>query len=158
MGFQGNNPGTYFAFSMIAILSFFGNMFVLAVMVTKRDAFKKPYNIFMCNLAVTDIATSILLIFSRYLYLPQMPESTFAATLFCSTIWNACVAFGLGYVSNYTCLVLTIERWLAIVKPSTYRRTKARHAVYVVIFVWFWGLLIQATTFFRAKPDFEKGN
>ena len=158
MGLQGNNPGTYFAFSMIAILSFFGNMLVLAVMVTKRGAFKKPYNIFMCNLAVTDIATSILLIFSRFLYLPQMPESTFAATLFCSTIWNAAVVFGLRYVSIYTCLVLTIERWLAIIKPNIYRKMRGRHAVYVIIFVWFWGLLIQATTFFRGKPDFEKGN
>ena len=158
MDFQGNNPGTYFAFSMIAILSFFGNMLVLAVMVTKRGAFKKPYNIFMCNLAFTNIATSILLIFSRYLYLPQMPESTFAAALFCSTIWNAGVLFGLGYVSIYTCLVLTIERWLAMAKPNTYRQIKIRHPVYVVIFVWLWGLLIQATMLLRAKPDFEKGN
>ena len=157
MGLQGNNPGTYFAFSMIVILSFLGNLLVLGVMVTKRDALKKPYNIFICSLACTDIITAIFLIFSRYLYLPNMPENEFAATLFCSTIWNACILFGLGYVSIYTCLVLTIERWLAIVKPNTYRRTKPKHAVVVVAAVWFWGLLVQATTLFRGKPDFEKG-
>lgn len=158
MNLQGNNPTTYFAFSMIAILSFFGNMLVVGVMVTKRNALKKPYNIFICSLAVTDTVTSVFLIFSRYLYLPEMPMGTIAATLFCSTIWNACVLFGLGYVSIYTSLVLTIERWLTIVKPNIYRRTKPRHAVYVVVFVWVWGLLIQATTIFRAKPDFEKGS
>ena len=157
MGLQGNNAGTYFAFSMIVILSALGNMLVLGVMLLKRDALKKPYNIFICSLACTDIITAIFLTFSRYLYLPDMPENELAATLFCSTIWNACILFGLGYVSIYTCLVLTIERWLAIVKPSTYRKTKPKHAVAVVAFVWFWGLLIQATTLFRAKPDYEEG-
>lgn len=157
MGLLGNNPGTYFAFSMIVTLSFVGNWLVLGVMITKRGALQKPYNIFICSLACTDIITSIFLIFSRYLYLPAMPENEFAATLFCSTIWNACILFGLGYVSIYTCLVLTIERWLAIVKPNTYRKTKPRHAVIVVGCVWFWGLLIQATTLFRGKADFEKG-
>ena len=157
MGLQGNNPGTYFAFSMIVILSSLGNMLVLGVMVTKRGALQKPYNIFICSLACTDITTAIFLIFSRYLYLPDMPENKFAATLFCSTIWNACILFGLGYVSIYTCLVLTFERWLAVVKPNTYRKMKAKHAVAVIAVVWFWGLLVQATTLFRGKPDFELG-
>ena len=157
MGLQGNNPGTYFAFSMIVILSFLGNMSVLGVMAIKRGALQKPYNIFICSLSCTDIITAMFLIFSRYLYLPSMPENDFAATLFCSTIWNACILFGLGYVSIYTCLVLTFERWLAVVKPNVYRKMKPKHAFAVVAAVWFWGLLIQATTLFRAKPDFELG-
>ena len=157
MSLRGNTTATYFIFSTIVILSFFGNLMVLGVMLMKRGAFKKAYNIFIFSLACTDVITAIFLIFSRYLYLPDMPANKISATLFCSTIWNACILFGLGYVSIYTCLVLAIERWLAIVKPNIYRKTKPSQAVIIVGFVWFWGLLIQATTLFRAKPDFEKG-
>ncbi|XP_046858015.1 somatostatin receptor type 1-like [Xenia sp. Carnegie-2017] len=157
MSLRGNTTATYFIFSTIVILSFFGNLMVLGVMLMKRGAFKKAYNIFIFSLACTDVITAIFLIFSRYLYLPDMPANKISATLFCSTIWNACILFGLGYVSIYTCLVLAIERWLAIVKPNIYRKTRPSQAVIIVGFVWFWGLLIQATTLFRAKPDFEKG-
>lgn len=57
----------------------------------------------------------------------------------------------LGYISIYTCLALTIERWLAVLRPTTYTLMKSKHAVYALIFVWFWGPAVNATTLFRAK-------
>lgn len=61
------------------------------------------------------------------------------------------MAFDLGYISIYTCLALTIERWLAVLRPATYNAIKSKHAAYAVVFVWFWGPVVNATTLFRAK-------
>lgn len=92
--------------------------------------------------------------FSRFLYLPPTPTYSVAAgELFCRTIWSAWVAFVLGYISIYTCLALTIERWIAVLRPITYNSVKPRHAVHAIVFVWFWGPAVNATTLFRAKYE-----
>ena len=101
---------------------------------------------------------SFQIIFSRFLYLPPTPTySEAAGELFCRTIWVAWVAFDLGYISIYTCLALTIERWLAVARPATYNSVKPKHATYAVIFVWFWGPAVNATTLFRARYIAEEG-
>jgi hypothetical protein len=109
---------------------------------------------FQLSLRVTEPFrySQFLNIFSRFLYLPPTPTySEAAGELFCRTIWSAWVAFVLGYISIYTCLALTIERWLAVLRPTTYNSVKSKHAVYALIFVWFWGPAVNATTLFRAK-------
>jgi follicle stimulating hormone receptor len=93
-------------------------------------------------------------VFSRFLYLPPTPTySEAAATAFCIAIWGVWVPFTLGYVSIYTCLTLTIERWLAVVKPQIYRSLKCRHAILAVIVVWLWACAINITVLFRMKYD-----
>ena len=62
----------------------------------------------------------------------------------------------MGYISVYTCVALTIERWFAVVKPNTYRSVKTRHAVYAVILVWFIGPAVNCSTYFRIKYDVAK--
>ena len=88
---------------------------------------------------------------SRYLYLPPTPEGEIQREIFCRTIWSAWVLFTLGYISIYTCTALTFERWLAVTRPQTYRAIKPGQAIKAVIFVWFWGIIINITTLFRAK-------
>ena len=67
------------------------------------------------------------------------------------------MAFDLGYISIYTCIALTIERWLAVVHPVTYNLVKSKHAIYAVIFLLFWGSAVNATTLFRARYIAEEG-
>ena len=57
----------------------------------------------------------------------------------------------MGYISIFTCVSLTIERWLAVVKPNTYRLLKPKHAMLTVIVVWLCGIAVNATTFLRIK-------
>jgi hypothetical protein len=62
----------------------------------------------------------------------------------------------MGYISVYTCVALTIERWFAVVKPNKYLSAKTRHAVYAVILVWFCGPAANCTTYFRIKYNVEE--
>lgn len=48
------------SFGMIASLSFFGNLLLCLVIFMKRSMLKKPYNILICSLAVTDMLTGML--------------------------------------------------------------------------------------------------
>ncbi|CAB3999216.1 melatonin receptor type 1A-like [Paramuricea clavata] len=93
----------------------------------------------------------------RFLYLPSIPTySETAAEIFCLTIWSGTFCFILGYISIFTCVSLTIERWIAVVKPSAYRSVKPKHAVAAVILAWICGIAVNASTFFRLKYDPDK--
>lgn len=95
-------------------------------------------------------------IFSRFVYLPPAPVSSkIASELYCKLIWAPLIPFTLGYISIYTCLFLTIERWLAVVKPQVYRSLNCRHAILAVICVWLWGAAINCGTASRLKFDAE---
>lgn len=48
------------SFGIIASLSFFGNLLLCLVIFMKRSMLKKPYNILICSLAVTDMLTGML--------------------------------------------------------------------------------------------------
>jgi hypothetical protein len=91
---------------------------------------------------------------SRFLYLPSTPTySETAAEIFCKTIWSGWSTFDLGYISIYTCVSLTIERWIAVVKPNKYRSLKRKHGVLAVLFVWICGIAANASVFLRIKYD-----
>lgn len=47
------------SFGLIASLSFFGNLLLCLVIFMKRSMLKKPYNILICNLALTDMLTGM---------------------------------------------------------------------------------------------------
>ena len=155
--FLGNTWFTFVVFSLIVVVALLGNSLVIYVLVVRRKKFlNKPYSVFILNLAIVDFLTAIFLIISRFLYLPPTPTyNDTAGEVFCQTIWSGRFAFDMGYISVYTCLALTIERWFAVVKPTTYRSAKSRHAVYAVILVWFIGPAVNCSTFFRIKYNVD---
>ena len=156
MAFEGNTWYTYLIYSVIVTIAIIGNSFVIYIYFTKQQYLKQSYNVFICNLAVTDILTSIVLIFSRYLYLPSPPPGVDARDGYCRIVWSAWLPFTLGYVSIYTCLALTVERWLAVNRPHLYITLQAKHPVKTVVGVWVIGILVNITTLFRVKYDEEK--
>ena len=156
MAFEGNTWYTYLIYSLIVSVAIVGNSLVLYIYFSKPKYLKHSYNVFICNLAVTDIFTAIFLIFSRYLYLPSPPPGNGAKEAYCRLIWSAWLPFTLGYVSIYTCLALTVERWLAVTKPHLYLTLQSKHAVKTVVGVWLVGILVNITTLFRAKYEEEK--
>lgn len=151
MRFEGNTWPTYVIFSFIALVAFLGNSLVLYVLVTRPQYLRQPYSVCILNLAATDCLTAIFLIVSRFLYLPPTPKNVIAGEVFCRTMWSSWILFSLGYVSIYMCLVLTIERWFAVVKPLLYISIQPWHVKIVLSFVWLWGPAVNVTTLFRVK-------
>lgn len=144
---------TKLLFSLIAFVAFVGNAMVLCVLIRRFFRLKYPYHFFIFNLAVTDIITAVALVFSRYIYLPPMPESEVAQDMYCKIIWSSRLLFMLGYISVYTCLALSVERWFAVVKPVVYQTFKPHHAIKTVLAIWIWGLAISVPPTFRTKHD-----
>ena len=145
------------AFSIIVILALLGNAVVLWVFIRKHKRYNPSlFDVFIVNLALTDLVSAVFLIFSRFLYLPTMPDSQPNAFFLCHFLWGGYILFGLGYVSVYTCLLLTIERWLALNKPHLYRRLKAKHAIFSIIIVWIWAFFINSTVFISINENFQK--
>lgn len=156
MQIEGNTLLTYIIFSFFTVVAFLGNALVIYVLVTRSFYLKQPYNICILNLAIIDSITVIFLVFSRFLYLPPTPTDGIAGEVFCHTIWSAWVVFCLGYISIYTCLVLTIERWLAVVKPFVYLTIRTKHTILAVALVWVLGPAVNTTTLFRIKYSVSK--
>ena len=156
MAFEGNTWYTYLIFSVIVILAFFGNGLLLYIFMSKRNYLRYPYNVFIFNLAFVDVLTAIFLIFSRFLYLPPLPDGEVSREIYCRVIWTSWIPFSFGYVSIYTCLALTIERWLSVVKPKLYLAMKTHHAVKGCVFVWVWGFAVNLMVLFRSEFDKTK--
>ena len=151
MKFDGNTWYTYLIYSVIAAVAFLGNSLVLYVLVTRSYYLRQSCKIFICSLAITDIITSIILVFSRYLYLPSMPGGEIFQEIYCRTIWSAWILFTLGYISIYTCLALTIERWFAVIKPMAHSFFKPIQTRKAIALVWVVGIAVNVSTLFRVK-------
>ena len=132
---------THGVFIGIVILALGGNLLVILAFVFNKLSLKKPHNVFIFTLAVTDFVTALFLIPSKYLYLPPVPKSEVLAPHFCRLIWGSYFLFGFAGVSVNTCFMLAVERWLAVVKPFTYKVMTYKHAIAMAIFSWIWAYL-----------------
>ncbi|XP_028395268.1 tachykinin-like peptides receptor 99D [Dendronephthya gigantea] len=143
-----------FLFSTISAAALLWNSLVIWVIVKNRKVYlKRPFDILILNLAVADALSAVFLVFSRFLYLPTMPRDYTDAYLYCTLLWGGYILFALGYISVYTCLLLTIERWMAVVRPQAYRLFKKRQILIAVIFIWIWGFFLDAPAFLTTDAD-----
>jgi hypothetical protein len=142
--------------ALIGIAAILGNALVLWVFYRRRNkSSRTSFDMFIINLAVSDLIAGIFILFGRFVFQPHIPENYASAMTYCYLLWGGFILFGCGIVSVYTCLVLTIERWLALVKPHFYRRVEPRHAKITIVVVWIWSFLINSTVFFSVKANFH---
>lgn len=144
-------------FIIISVAAILGNGMVLGCYYRRRKrSTLTPFDICVISLASSDVLAGVFLIFSRLVYLPSMPNSFPQAYIFCTILWGGYILFALCYVSVYTCLALTVERWLAVFKPHVYRRMKSKQVLCSLIFVWLWTFFINSTVFINVEEDFVK--
>ena len=150
-------PASRVIIALIGIAAILGNGLVLWVFYRRRNkSVKTAFDLFIINLAVSDFIAGFFILFGRFVFQPRIPENYASAMTYCYLLWGGFILFGCGLVSVYTCLVLTIERWLAISKPHFYRRVKPRHALFTIIIVWLWSFLLNSTVFFSVKANLDK--
>ncbi|XP_078372884.1 mu-type opioid receptor-like [Oculina patagonica] len=119
-------------YSIVCIVAFLGNMLVILVFVWDKKLLKKSYNMLILSLAIADVLTSVTLITNPAFVLGDLypyPNSRFLGELFCRFIWSRAFLFQLVTFSVYICLVLTAERWFAVVKPHKYSDAFSRKNV-----------------------------
>lgn len=128
---------------IIAILALFGNTLVSLFFFQNRNTLlTKSYYIILLALAITDIVTAIFLFITpAFLFIDSFPEPTnrVALWIYCKVLWGRLLLFIFGVASVYLILLLTIDRWYAVMKPSKYKtfitRTKVIRGIILSYFL-----------------------
>ena len=114
--------GIYWAVASVALS---GNVLLcIALLRQRRDVFRKPYTTVVFALALTDILTALFLFLSpRYVFNDTFPQPTTTLGLgaYCQLLWGRAPLFFFGVASLFLCVLLTLERWCALVFPTKYR-------------------------------------
>ena len=113
-------------FGVIAVVTLVGNSLVVAIFVKKRQWLNKVHTCLLLALAIQDILTAVCLLvvpnflldFDAY----TLPSHPTPRKLFCKLFWSTYIPFALSNASIYTCLMLAIDRWLAVFRPMAYKR------------------------------------
>ena len=156
MASPAQTPASRAIFALIGIAAILGNALVLWIFYRRQNkSIRTVFDMFIFNLAVSDLLAGIFILFGRFVFQPRIPENHASAMTYCYLLWGGYILFGCGLVSVYTCLVLTIERWLAIAKPLIYQRVKLRHAKFTIAVVWIWSFFINSAVFLTVKADFD---
>ena len=135
-------------FSVIASLALIENTAVLLLFVRNTTWLKRPHNQCILSLAIADVMTAIsLLVLSKFVTEQNaftVPSDHLAREVYCRVIWSHFIPFSLGITSVYTCLVLAIERWFAVVRPYDYKQTAGVRIMKIMIpLCWLAGFVFE---------------
>jgi hypothetical protein len=144
-------------FGTISTVTFVGNTLVVILFIKKRHWLKNAHACLLLALAIQDIMTAVCLMVLPGFALPadyyDLPASPTLRTLYCTMLWSLYIPFALSIVSIYTCLMLAIDRLLAVWRPLTYKRFcgSRKTIVAMLILPWVAGLLAELGTALNAQ-------
>ena len=129
-----------------ATIALGGNLLVCLFFFRNSALLRKPYNVFILSLAVTDFVTAInLFVATAYLVAAnsiERPSNHIAAEIFCRIVYSRFLLFTFGTASIYVCLCLTLERWFAVVHPTKYvHAVNIKRALIALAISWILGIL-----------------
>ncbi|XP_068710362.1 G-protein coupled receptor 83-like [Montipora foliosa] len=145
------------AFSVIAGSAFMLNFMFCLVLVKKREMLRKPHNTLLFNLAITDLLTGILLVFTPgYVSIePLFPLSSgLGGHMFCTLLANRYLLFTVAKVSLLLVTCLAVERWYCVMRPIKYKvQFDRKHLLTYIVFSWVTTCALQSHKFFENKLD-----
>ncbi|XP_006004161.2 chemokine XC receptor 1-like [Latimeria chalumnae] len=136
-------------YSVALLFSVVGNSLVLWILV-KQENLKSVTNIFILNLAVSDLIFTFSLPFWAFYHLAEW----LFGEILCKTMT---AIFLIGFYSGIIFItIMTVHRYFIIVKPlSTLKSKETRYGILVCVIVW--GISILASLpellFTKAKPQ-----
>lgn len=149
------SPVTQASYSTVSVIGILGNTMTILIFISDKMLLKKSYNILILTLAIADVLTSVQLITSPTFVLGDMfpiPTDPFLAEIFCRVIWSRVFLFQLVVFSAYIVLVLTTERWFAVVKPYKYKDVfNQRRVICYIIFSWVWSFCLTCGGLFEIR-------
>ncbi|KAM7451145.1 hypothetical protein ABFA07_001210 [Porites harrisoni] len=135
------------AFVIMAIMDLVGNTLVILV-IRLNKSMRTPMNTLLLNLAVADMVVAVFVTI-QFVIGPtfQHPSGT-TGLLLCKLITGGSMSWSAAAVSVFTLVVISIERYHAVVKPLASRSTLTKTKLKLIIFgCWFFG-------FFWNIPNF----
>ncbi|RDD39096.1 Galanin receptor type 2 [Trichoplax sp. H2] len=142
---------------IICFFSFFGNCLVCVIIFTIKRIHLLSAEVFILSLAITDMFTSIVVIFLPGLIISEKSYPypiRSVMPFFCSIVSSQYLLFYFGFISLYTVTAISLERWFAIAFPSRYRYLFSLKNVQIaVLFIWLLGLLLPIDNLFKQVPS-----
>ncbi|XP_072024962.1 QRFP-like peptide receptor [Amphiura filiformis] len=133
---------------IMALIGVVGNGLVIAVYNQKRQS-KSATNELLVALAVADLMTSILII--PVPGLKNVP-SDWRGQIYCKVVTSAVFMWTSITVSVFTLTAVSIERYLAILKPSTYPMVFSKGSrSKIAMYIWIVGVVLNSYSFFIWK-------
>ncbi|XP_041473738.1 kiSS-1 receptor-like [Lytechinus variegatus] len=133
---------TLIVYISFSILGIFGNGLVLFV-IARVEYLQDTTNLLIVNQSLIDGISSILLLANFVLPKPPLPgKNPSLATILCG-IWYSQYLYWATYIASIVnLLLLTLERYFAVVYPLRYRRhVKGRLVIVCSLIPWILGLL-----------------
>ncbi|XP_068696067.1 somatostatin receptor type 5-like [Montipora foliosa] len=147
------------SYGIICVMAIFGNTLTIVMFVMERQLLKKSYNVLIMFLAISDVLTAVNIIINPIFILGDAfpyPQNAILGEIFCRFIYNRSLLFQLICFSVYISLVLTTERWFAVVRPHQYNHAFSRKRVlgYITLsWVWSFLLMLKAVIDFSFNPS-----
>ena len=139
-------------FGTTAAVTLVGNTLVVILFLKKRNWLEKTHACLLLALAIQDVVTAVTLLvlpgFALPLHFYDLPASPSLRALYCGIVWSLYIPFALSVVSIYTCLMLAVDRLLAVWRPLTYKRlcSSRKTKATMVILPWVAGFLSELGT------------
>ncbi|XP_030847032.1 type-1 angiotensin II receptor B-like [Strongylocentrotus purpuratus] len=140
-------------YGLIAFCGITGNALVCFVLL-RVPALRTRTSHFIINLAVNDLATSLLVIpFHLFMNFPPAP-SGLAGQLYCRLFISKAVLWASIVASACSLVAVTAERYFAVVHPIRYKLYfTPRLAIIVVVSCWVFAILLCFYHMFSYKPS-----
>lgn len=144
-------------FLFIAIVAFLGNSLTVILFIKRAKWLKKTFNCLILALAIQDILLAVCLVVLPGLVLTEdaytLPSDESSRPIYCKIIWSRIFPFVLGIASVYTCLMLTLDRWIAVVKPLSYETfAQSKFVIFCILFPWIAGMCFQIPPLLNITP------
>ena len=145
--------------AIIAIIALLGNFLVVILFIKNRHWLKKAHTCLLLALAIQDILTAIgLLVLPGFVQSADVydpPADSTLSQLYCSVVWSRYIPFALAIASVYTCLMLTIDRWSAALRPMSYRRfsNSIKVIAAMLIFPWIAGFGLEISAILNVRSN-----
>ena len=97
---------------VLTILGIIGNSFVILLIALNKRLYKHFTNWFLFSLSFADLAVGVSLCSAHYL--------CYSSKVICNRAWLGSIQWAFLYASVFNLCILTLDRYLAIVKPLMY--------------------------------------